>query len=145
MEGKIKNEYIHNTCTCLLPSLIFAMSTLALFNCNAVWRAGRSWRRSVGSWRSGVAGDWITGETGTVEVDDPGGPDAVFKLPEPDDEDWDWVPREAAGLSTWADSESKRREKVNRHSFFPQITWVKKMSDLASVLIYIWWYFNETF
>lgn len=43
----------------------------------------------MGSWRSGFAGDCITGETGNVEVDDPGGPDAVFTLPEPEDEDWD--------------------------------------------------------
>lgn len=104
------------------------MSTLALFNCRAVWRAGRSWRRRVGSWRSGVAGDCIIGETGNVEVDDPGGPDAVFTLPEPEDEDWDWVPREAAGLSTWADSESKRKETIKRHTFFHTLkNWVKSL------------------
>lgn len=66
----------------------------------------------------------MTGETGTVEVDDPGGPDAAFKLPEPDDEDWDWVPREAAGLSTWADSESQRKETVNRQ-LFPNVNLLK--------------------
>lgn len=49
-------------------SLILAISTLALFSCKAVCRAGRSWRKREGSWRKeGGAGDCITGETGTVE------------------------------------------------------------------------------
>lgn len=49
-------------------SLILAMSTLALFSCKAVCRAGRSCRKREGSWRRvGGAGDCITGETGTVE------------------------------------------------------------------------------
>lgn len=52
----------------------------------------------------------MTGDTGTVEVDDPGGPDEGFKLPEPEDDDWDWEPRVVAGFSTWADSESGKKE-----------------------------------
>lgn len=47
-------------------------------------------------------GDCRTGDTGTVEADDPGGPDEGFKLPEPEDDDWE--ARVAAGFSTWADS-----------------------------------------
>lgn len=77
-----------------------------------------------------------------MEVDDPGGPDAAFKLPEPDDEDWDWVPSEAAGLSTWDDSESKRREAINWKTAFPTDYII---SEMASVLIYIWSYSNESF
>lgn len=89
-------------------SLILAMSTLALFSCRAVCSAGRSWRSRVGSWRSGGAGDWRTGDTGTVEADEPAGPDEGFKLPELDDdddvdEDWDCVVAAAVGFSTWAD------------------------------------------
>lgn len=86
------------------PSLILAMSTLALFSCRAVWSAGRSWRSRVGSCSSGGAGDCRTGDTGTVDADEPGGPDEGFKLPEPEDDDWDWEPRVAAGFSTCADS-----------------------------------------
>lgn len=58
----------------------------------------------MGSWSNGGAGDCRTGDTGTVEADDPGGPDDGFKLPDPEDDDWDWVAWAAAGFSTWADS-----------------------------------------
>lgn len=56
------------------------MSTLALFNCRAVCRAGRSWRKREGSWRRvGGAGDCITGETGTVEPEAPLAELAILK------------------------------------------------------------------
>lgn len=44
--------------------------------------------------------DWRTGETGTVEADDPAGPDKGFRLPALEDEDWDWLGSNAAGFST---------------------------------------------
>lgn len=47
-----------------------------------------------------------------MEADDPGGPDEGFKLPEPEDDDWDREPRVAAGFSTWADSEGSRKKEV---------------------------------
>lgn len=53
-----------------LPSLILAISTLALFSCSAVCSAGRSWRKREGSCRIvGVAGDCITGETVELDVE----------------------------------------------------------------------------
>ena len=39
-----------------------------------------------------------------MEADDPGGPDDGFKLPEPEEDDWDWVVWVAAGFSIWVDS-----------------------------------------
>ena len=59
----------------------------------------------MGSWRSGGAGECRTGDTGTVEADEPWGPDEAFKPPEPEDDD-DCV---AAGFSTWADSAERRK------------------------------------
>lgn len=66
----------------------------------------------MGSWSSGGAGDCRTGDTGTVEAEDPGGPDEGFKLPEPHDDDWEG--RVAVGFSTWADSEDSRKEELLR-------------------------------
>lgn len=44
-----------------------------------------------------------------MEAEDPGGPDDGFKLPEPEDDDWDREARVAAGFSNWDDSEGSRR------------------------------------
>lgn len=41
----------------------------------------------MGSWRSGGAGDCRTGDTGTVEADEPEGAEEGFRLPEIEDED----------------------------------------------------------
>lgn len=65
----------------------------------------------MGSWRIGGVEDCRTGETGTVEADDPGGPDDGFKLPELEEDDCDWVPRAAGGFSIWTDSKVKERGK----------------------------------
>lgn len=48
-----------------------------------------------------------------MEADDPGGPDEGFKLPEPEDDDWEaWV---AAGFSTWADSVKAAERRMSFH------------------------------
>lgn len=47
-----------------------------------------------------------------MEADDPGGPDEGFKLPEPEDDDWDWV---AVGFSTWADSVRAAERRMSLH------------------------------
>lgn len=36
-----------------------------------------------------MAEDCKTGDIGTVEAEDPGGPDDGFRFPEPEDDDWD--------------------------------------------------------
>lgn len=104
--------------TIFLPSLIFAMSTLALLSCKAVWSAGRSWRRRVGSWSSGGTGDCGTGETGTVEADELGGADDGFKLPEPENDDWDWMAMATEGFSTWTDSVEGAERKISLRKAF---------------------------
>lgn len=72
----------------------------------------------MGSWSSGGAGDCRTGDTGTVDADEPGGPDEGFKLPEPeDDDDWDWEASVAEGFSTWADSAEEAEPSISVVSF----------------------------
>lgn len=75
----------------------------------------------MGSWSNGGAGDCRTGDTGTVEADDPGGPDDGFKLPDPEDDDWDWVAWVAAGFSTWADSVKVAERRMMMQFFFDKM------------------------
>lgn len=48
-----------------------------------------------------------------MEADDPGGPDDWFKLPEPEDDDWE--ARVDAGFSTWVDSVEAAEKRTSHH------------------------------
>lgn len=79
--------------------MILDMSTLALLRGRVACRAGSSCLRRLGSWSRGGAGDWRTGDTGTVEADEPC---VLGGLRPGAEEDWG-VQDSVAGFSAGAD------------------------------------------